>query len=101
MFEAEGRPRQTRAAQKSELAGAHRPEGQIGLAEASLRASAALERANHNRPQRPAELRFPDQVDVAELGLDAKIAVAAGAQLAEAAIEPASLTIDADEPHVA
>ena len=49
MLEADRRPHQAGAGRESEPAAAHRPEGQIGLAEPGFGALAALERADDGR----------------------------------------------------
>ena len=102
MLEADRRPHQAGAGGESELVRPHRAKAQIGLAEAGLGALAALERADDGRRQRTSELRLPDEVDVAELRAQPEIAAAAaaGAQLAEAAVDPALLAVGGDQAHV-
>ena len=101
MLEADRRPHQARAGGESDLASAHRLEGQIGLAEPRFGPLAALERADDGCRQRPGELRLPDEIDVAELRPEAEIAVAARAKLAEPAVDPAALAVHRDEAKVA
>jgi hypothetical protein len=62
---------------------------------------AALHLGNDDRAKGPAELRLPDQADVTELGLNAKIAVTPGPELSKAPVDPAFLSIDTDQPDVA
>src|SRR5689334_19092849 len=102
MLEANRRPHQPGASREGGSArGAHRPEAEIGLAEARLRPLPALERADHGRRQRPGELRLPDEVRIAELPLDPKVAATPRAELAEAALNPALLAADRDRAQVA
>ena len=63
-------------------------------------AAAALQRPDDGGTQRPAQLRFPDKAYIAELRPDTKIAIASRSQLAEAAVDPASLAIHQDETKV-
>src|SRR6478752_3767285 len=101
MFQADGRPHESCSGRETDLAAAHRFEGQIGLAEPGLGTLAALQRADYDRPERPGELRLPHQTRVAELGLDPEIAVAARSELAEAAVDPAFFAVDRHQAQVA
>src|SRR5438067_8622141 len=101
MLEADQRPHQADAGGEGELVAAHRPEGQIRLAESRFRALASLQRPYGDRSHGPAELRFPDEACIAELRTDSKIPVAARSELAEAAVEPAFLAVEGDQANVA
>ena len=101
VLEADRRPHQAHAARKCCLGAAHRAEREIGLAEARFGALAALDRRDDRPGQRPGELRLPNEARIAELGSDAKLAVAARAELAEAPFDPALLAVDRDEADIA
>src|SRR5207302_7278559 len=94
------RPHQAGAGRDCDAARPHRAERQIGLAEPHLGAFAPLQRADDDRSQRPAELGLPHKADIAKLGPNSKITVAARAQFAEPAVDPALLAIDRDEAQV-
>src|SRR5947209_7726117 len=100
MLEADRRPHQAGASRDCKLARTHWPERQIGLTEPCLGAFAPLQRADDNGSQRPAELGLPHKADIAKLGPNSKITVAARAQFAEPAVDPALLAIDSDEAQV-
>ena len=95
VLEADRREHEAGAGGEGDLASAHGPEAQIGLAEAGFGSLPALDRADDRGRQRPGELRLPDEVDVAELRADAEIvSAAARTQLAETAAEPGVFAID-------
>src|SRR6476646_10735813 len=94
MFEADWWPHKPGAGGESQLAAAHRAVGEIGLAEASLGPFAALERSDHDRSDRPGELRFPDKAYVPTFAAHAAIVTpAAREQLPDAAVDPTLLAI--------
>src|SRR5881628_3971806 len=97
MLEADGRPQQARACGKSQFARPHRFECEISLTDTGIGPLAALDGADHGRAERPSELRFPHEAQVSELWPHAKVPVASGAELAEAAVEPARLSVNAGE----
>src|SRR3954464_8842167 len=65
MLEADRRPHEACTRRECELASAHWAEAQIGLAQTRFSALAALERSDDRRRQRPAQLRLPDEIEVA------------------------------------
>src|SRR5690349_1867580 len=101
MFKADRREHQACAGGEGEPAAAHGFKRQIGLAEAGFGPIAPLERADDDRPERPAKLGLPHEICVSELWAHPELAIASRTQFAEAAVDPALLAIDRHEADIA